>query len=327
MAEPVALVTGGAGYIGSHACKALKTAGYLPVAFDNLSTGHRDAVKWGPLVVGDVRNSAAVCRALQDHGAALVLHFAASAYVGESVQDPAKYYDNNVGGMISLLAGCRGAGVQNVVFSSSCATYGVPSEIPIRETSPQNPVNPYGYTKLVCEKILDAYAPAYGMRHVSLRYFNAAGADPDGEIGERHDPETHLIPSALLAASGRRPALELYGNDYDTPDGTCIRDYIHVSDLARAHVLAAGYLLGGGAAAALNLGSGQPLSVRQILRAIEEITGRPLPVIDRPRRAGDPPILCADVTRVQEVLGFQPELSDIRQIISDAVPWFGLSPG
>jgi UDP-arabinose 4-epimerase len=317
------LVTGGAGFIGSHACKVLQKAGYDPVTFDNLTTGDAGHVRWGPLVRGDVRDAVAVEQALRQHKATAVIHFAASAYVGESMVDPAKYYDNNVGGMLGLLTGCRAAGVSQVVLSSSCATYGIPDALPIDETTPQQPINPYGRTKLICEQMLRDY----GLRHISLRYFNAAGADPDGQLGERHNPETHLIPLALLAAAGRGGALGIFGTDYDTPDGTCIRDYIHVADLARAHVLALAYLQNGGESDAVNLGSGQGLSVRQIVAAITRITGRSVPVSEMPRRAGDPSVLLADPARAARLLGFRTVLSGIDQIITDAAPWFGLEAG
>lgn len=323
-ARPAVLVTGGAGYIGAHTCKALAGAGYLPVAFDNLTTGHADSVKWGPLVRGDVRDSAAVAAVLRTHRAAAVIHFAASAYVGESVQKPGLYYDNNVGGMIGLLAGAALAGVRRVVLSSSCATYGIPDTLPIREDMPQRPVNPYGRTKLICEEMLRDHAAAHGLSHISLRYFNAAGADPDGDLGERHDPETHLIPLALLAASGRGPALAIFGTDYPTPDGTCLRDYIHVSDLAQAHLRALAYLLEGGSSDAFNLGTGTGLSVRQIIAAVEQVTGRAVPVTAGPRRPGDPPVLVADPARAASVLGFRATQSGIDQIVTTAAPWFGL---
>lgn len=318
------LVTGGAGFIGSQACKALHGAGFLPVAFDNLSTGHADSVRWGPLATGDVRNAAAVAAALRQHRAAAVIHFAASAYVGESVQDPGKYYDNNLGGMIGLLAGCADAGVGRIVFSSSCATYGTPKALPISEDTPQNPINPYGRTKLICEQMLRDHGAAHGLAHVALRYFNAAGADPDGELGERHEPETHLIPLALRAASGRS-RLQVFGTDYPTPDGTCLRDYIHVADLARAHVLALRHLLAGGESLALNLGTGQGRSIREIVAAIEAMTGALLPVDWGPRRPGDPPALVADPARARSRLGFVTERSDLDSILTDAAPWFGLS--
>ena len=320
------MVTGGAGFIGSHACKALRRAGILPVAYDNLSTGHAQSVRFGPLVQGDVRDRATLADAMRTHHVDAVIHFAASAYVGESVQDPAKYYDNNVGGMMSLLAAAQDAGVARVVFSSSCATYGQPDRLPIAEDAAQAPINPYGRTKLICEQILRDYGPAYDLRYVALRYFNAAGADAEGELGEKHDPETHLIPLAMLAAAGAIPALGIFGTDYATADGTCVRDYIHVGDLARAHVLAVQYLMDGGASTALNLGSGNGLSVRQIIEAIERFTGKNLPVREEPRRAGDPPVLTADPSLAASVLGFRTELSDIDTIVRHAAPWFGLRP-
>lgn len=318
------LVTGGAGFIGSHTCKALRQAGFTPVTFDNLSTGHADAVRFGSLVVGDVRDAGAVAAALASHKVQAVIHFAASAYVGESMADPGRYYDNNLAGMIGLLNGCRTAGVDRVVFSSSCATYGVPDVLPISETSPQRPINPYGRTKLVCEWMLADHAAAHGLRHAALRYFNAAGADPEGEIGERHDPETHLLPLALRAASGQGRPLQVFGTDYPTPDGTCIRDYIHVADLARAHVLALRRLLGGGDSLAVNLGTGTGLSIRQILAGIETLTGRAVPVVWGPRRPGDPPALVADPSEARALLGFTAQRSDLQNLLADAAPWFGL---
>jgi UDP-arabinose 4-epimerase len=323
-ATTTVLVTGGAGFIGAHACKALHAANIRPVTFDNLSTGHRDAVRFGPFVQGDVRDPAALVAAMRDHNVSAVLHFAAAAYVGDSVRDPGFYYDNNVGGMIALLAAARTAEVRQIVFSSSCATYGVPDTLPIVETTPQRPINPYGRTKLICEDMLRDHAAAYGLRYVALRYFNAAGADPDGEIGERHDPETHLIPLALRAAAGTGAALSIMGTDYPTADGTCIRDYIHVADLARAHVMAFGHLQAGGGNLALNLGSGTGLSVRQIVDAITRVTGCHVPCNAAPRRPGDPPVLTASPVLTAKVLGFQTERSDIDTIIRDAAPWFGL---
>ena len=320
------LVTGGAGFIGSHACKALKAAGYVPVTLDNLSTGHAEAVRFGPLVRGDVRDAAAVARAVHDHACAAVVHFAASAYVGESMANPGLYYDNNLGGMIGLLKGCATAGVDRIVFSSSCATYGVPDCLPIHEDTPQRPINPYGRTKLICEGMLADHAAAHGLRYAALRYFNAAGADPEGELAERHTPETHLLPLALLAASGRKGPLQVFGTDYPTADGTCVRDYIHVTDLARAHVLAVGYLLAGGDSLAVNLGTGRGLSIREILQGITTLTGAPVPVIWRPRRAGDPPALVADPTAARHKLGFIPRLSDLPTLLAHAAPCFGLRP-
>ncbi|MBW6506099.1 MAG: UDP-glucose 4-epimerase GalE [Rhodobacteraceae bacterium] len=321
------LVTGGAGFIGSHACKALARAGHVPVAYDTLEVGHADAVRWGPLVVADVRDRAALRAALAEHQIDAVMHFAAYAYVGESVRDPARYYGNNVSGMIALLDVCQSAGVARLVFSSSCATYGLPDRLPISEDTPQRPINPYGHTKLICEQMLRDHAAAYGLRYAALRYFNAAGADPDGELGERHEPETHLIPLALMAASGQAGPLGIMGTDYDTPDGTCIRDYVHVADLAHAHVLALGHLLDGGADLALNLGSGQGHSVREIVAAVERVCGRKVPVREMPRRPGDPPVLTADPSRAAQVLGFRAKHSTLERILHDAAPWFGLETG
>ena len=321
------LVTGGAGFIGSHACKALAAAGFEPVAFDNLSRGHADAVRWGPLVKGSVGDAEAVADALTRYDILAVMHFAAKAYVGESVTSPWSYYGNNVCGIIGLLEGCKRAGVFTFVFSSSCAVYGVPPRLPITEDTLPEPVNPYGRTKLMGEQMLLDYASAGATynadcRYVALRYFNVAGADPDGELGERHDPETHLVPLALLAANGRHPALEIFGTDYDTPDGTCVRDYIHVSDLARAHVLALQHLLDGGPSTTLNLGSGRGYSVREVVDAVARVTGRTPPVVDRPRRAGDPPMLVADPAKAREVLGFVTERSELDRMVADAAPWF-----
>lgn len=316
------LVTGGAGFIGSHTCKQLARDGFLPIAFDNLSTGHADAVKWGPLVEGDIRDTEALAAVMRLHQPQAVIHFAASAYVGESVTEPAKYYSNNVEGTLSLLEACRIAGVGSVIFSSSCATYGTAPEMPIVESTAQSPINPYGWTKLIGEQMLMDYAAAYGIRFSALRYFNACGADPEGEIGERHDPETHLIPRALMAATGLLPRLEVFGNDYPTADGTCIRDYVHVCDLARAHVLAARRLLAGGENLKVNLGSGRGSSIKQVLGAIETVVGHAVPVVYRDRRAGDPAELYADASLAREKLGFVAELSDLETIVRTALPWF-----
>jgi len=261
---------------------------------------------------------------LARHQPVAIIHFAAAAYVGESVEDPAKYYRNNVVGLISVLDACRLAGVDKVIFSSSCATYGVPEALPIGEDSPQQPINPYGRTKLMGESVLADYGAAYGMRCAILRYFNAGGADPDGQLGEWHSPETHVIPRALLAASGQASSFEVFGTDYPTTDGTCVRDYVHVQDLARAHVLAAAHLVSGGGNLRLNLGTGRGTSVNEILEAIERVTGRRVPVALRDRRRGDPPILVARTERAAEALGFVPELSDIETIVRTAAPFFGL---
>ena len=320
MSQPI-LVTGGAGYVGSHACKALAQAGYRPVVYDNLSRGHREAVRWGPLVEGDLRDSARLAAAFRTHRVAAVMHFAAFAYVGESVADPAAYYANNVGGTISLLAQMRNAGVDRLVFSSTCAIYGVPQTVPIREDARVAPVNPYGETKLAVERMLHAYSAAYGLRYAALRYFNAAGADPDGEIGENHEPETHLIPLVLRAALGRGGPIEIYGADYPTPDGTAVRDYIHVTDLADAHVRALADLAAGGDSVALNLGTGSGASVREVIAAVERVAGRPVPRRQAARRPGDPPQLVADAALAAARLRWRPRHSDLEMIIRTALAW------
>ncbi|HEV7317785.1 MAG TPA: UDP-glucose 4-epimerase GalE [Ensifer sp.] len=320
----VVLVTGGAGFIGSHTCKRLAQQGIVPVVYDNLSTGHRANVKWGPLVEGEIEDAECLAEAIRTVSPECLIHFAASAYVGESVEDPGKYYRNNVAGSISLLEACRATGVGRIVFSSSCATYGVPPRLPITEDTVQEPINPYGRTKLMIELMLADYARAYGMRSVALRYFNAAGADPEGQLTEQHDPETHLIPRALMAAAGRIDRLDIFGDDYATPDGTCIRDYIHVTDLADAHVAAVNYLSDGGEALHANLGSGHGTSIREVLSAIDRVTGQTVPVQMLPRRPGDPPVLFADTNWARQKLGFRPVLSDIDTIIATAAPSFGL---
>ena len=325
MTSPRVLVTGGAGYVGSHACKALAQAGFEPITFDELRTGHRDAVRWGPLVEASLASPAAIASALAEYRPVAVLHFAASAYVGESLHDPAGYYRNNVVNSINLLDAMRAHGVSCLVFSSTCATYGVPKRLPIDESHPQRPINPYGHSKLVVEGVIAAYAAAYGLRWVALRYFNAAGADPDGEIGERHDPETHLVPLALQAALGRRPALEVFGTDYPTADGTAVRDYVHVSDLASAHAAALAYLRGGHPSTALNLGVGRGYSVREVIAAVERITHAHVPVVERPRRPGDPPALIADPERAAEALGWTARWPRLDDIVGTAWNWLRTS--
>ena len=320
MSETV-LVTGGAGYIGSHACKVLSRAGYRPVVFDNLSRGHRAAVRWGPLIEGDLAGRDKLTAALRHYGVAYVMHFAAFAYVGESVTDPALYYANNLGGTLSLLEAMREAGVDKIVFSSTCATYGIPAEVPIRENSPQLPVNPYGETNLAIERALHWYGEAYGLRSISLRYFNAAGADPEGEIGERHEPETHLVPLVLEAALGQRQQVDIYGTDYQTPDGTAIRDYIHVKDLAEAHLRALEHLGAGRHSVALNLGTGRGRSVREVIRAVESVSGKAVPCREAARRPGDPPILVADPSFAAELLGWRARISDLDTIVRTALVW------
>ncbi|MFB3917202.1 MAG: UDP-glucose 4-epimerase GalE [Terriglobales bacterium] len=298
------LVIGGAGYIGSHAAHALRRRNHQVRIYDSLVTGHSCLADGFDLVVGDISDAPLLSKALQ--GVDAVMHFAAFAYVGESVRDPRKYFENNVRSALLMLNTVLDAGVKKFIFSSSCATYGMPEKVPIPDTTPRNPVNPYGATKLCFEHALSAYDAAYGIRSVCLRYFNAAGADESGRIGELHDPETHLIPLALQVAAGTNPYLTIFGNDYPTPDGTCIRDYIHVNDLAEAHVLAVEYLENGGKSECLNLGTGQGHSVKQVVEAVERITGRPVPCRIGTRRAGDPPILVADASRARSLLGWRP---------------------
>jgi UDP-arabinose 4-epimerase len=315
------LVTGGAGFIGSHACKALSRAGYLPVTFENLERGHAWAVKWGPMERGDIRNDADLQRVFAARRPWAVIHFAAYAYVKESVLEPGKYYDNNVGGTAALFRACATHGCDNVVFSSSCATYGVPERLPLTEDHPQNPVNPYGHTKLAAERLLRDAEAAHGMRHVMLRYFNAAGADPAGEIGEAHLPETHLIPLILLAAMGREPSIKIFGDDYPTPDGTCVRDYVHVSDLADAHVAAIKWLAAGNPSEAFNLGNGRGFSVAEVVAASERVTGLTVQAEMCPRRPGDPPILVSDSAKARALLGWTPKFPELDAQIAHAWTW------
>jgi len=315
------LVTGGAGYIGSHTCKALAAAGYTPVALDNLVYGHRWAVRWGPLEFTDLADRAAVERVLRQRAIRSVIHFAAYAYVGESMSDPGKYFRNNVANTLNLLDAMRAVGVGRIVFSSTCATYGVPDAVPIAEDHPQRPVNPYGESKLFIERALHWHGAAHGLRWMALRYFNAAGADPDGEIGEDHDPETHLIPLAIATALGRRAELQVMGTDYPTPDGTAIRDYIHVTDLADAHVRALRHLEAAGASGALNLGTGRGHSVREVVATVERVSGRKVHARNAPRRPGDPPALVAAPGRARELLGWEPRCSGLETIVQTACRW------
>lgn len=317
-AEKTVLVTGGAGYIGSHTCKLLAAKGYTPVTYDNLVYGHEHAVKWGPLEIGDLNDTARLGEVLAKYKPIAVVHFAAYSLVGESVSNPSKYYANNFGGTLSLLDAMRAAGMDKIVFSSTCATYGVPEELPIRETTPQAPINPYGKSKLMMEQMLLDFDSAYDIRHVALRYFNACGADRDGEIGEEHEPETHLIPRILMSLTGDVPELTVYGTDYPTPDGTCIRDYIHVEDLARGHLLALEHLFDGGKSEVFNLGTGDGFSVKQIIDAVERVTGKTVPLKYGDRRPGDPPTLTANVAKAKEGLNFKTELSSVDYIVETA---------
>jgi UDP-glucose-4-epimerase GalE len=315
------LVAGGAGYVGAHTCKALARAGFLPVVLDNLSTGHRDFVRWGPLVQADLHDTSTIADTIRRYECIAVMHFAAFALVGESVTEPAKYYDNNVVGTLSLLAGMRAAGCDALVFSSTCAIYGQPAQVPIVEDTRPDPINPYGASKLMVERILSDFRPAYGLRSIALRYFNACGADPDSEIGEMRDPETHLIPRAMMALQGHITDFAVFGSDFETPDGTAIRDYVHVADLADAHVAALRHLLSGAPGGVFNLGTGRGHSVREVLDAIEREAGERLPDVTGPRRAGDPAVLVADPARARSELGFDPRLSDLATIVRTAWAW------
>ena len=314
----VVLVIGGAGYIGSHAARALKRAGHEVVVFDNLSTGYEFLAAGFDLVKGDILDAAALARVLPRCDA--IMHFAARCYVGESVADPKRYFRNNVEGGLSLLNAALAAGVKKIIFSSTCAVYGEPAKVPIEENTPRQPVNPYGVSKLFFEQALEAYDRAYGFRFACLRYFNAAGADESGEIGELHDPETHLIPLALRAAAGLGPELQVFGSDYPTPDGTCIRDYIHVNDLASAHVNALEHLAAGKDSFAVNVGTGSGYSVQQVISAVEEITGKRVPRKIGPRRAGDPPALVANPAKAQALLQWKAQRG-LREVVATAWNW------
>ena len=315
------LVTGGAGYIGSHTCKELDSAGYSPVVYDDLSQGHRWAVRHGPLVEGDVADTRRLTAILRETNAEAVIHFAASACVGESMRDPQKYFRNNVAGTIGLLDAVKAAGVPRIVFSSTCATYGPPESPLLAEGHQQRPVNPYGASKLFVEQMLGWNAAAYGLQYVALRYFNAAGADSDGELGEAHTPETHLIPLAIRAALGQGPGLEIFGTDYQTPDGTAIRDYVHVTDLARAHVSALQYLEEGGKSDVFNVGTGIGVSVSQVIECVELATQHHVRRTAAPRRAGDPEVLVANSAKARSILGWRPQSSDIMTIVETAWRW------
>jgi len=315
------LVTGGAGYVGSHCCKAFAAKGWNVVVFDNLSRGWREFVKWGPLIEGDVRDPAAIARAVAHTRPDVVAHFAALAYVGESIQQPGPYYQTNATGMINLLDAMVAAGTSRILFSSSCATYGEPERMPIDETHRQAPINPYGWSKLIAEKMLRDYDVAHGVKSVALRYFNAAGDDPDLEIGERHEPETHMIPLAIRAAQSADAVFQINGDDFDTRDGTAVRDYVHVADLADAHCRALDYLMAGGASDAFNLGTGLGLSVREILDRVELISGRTIRRQVGDRRPGDPAALVASAEKAARILGWSPSHSGIDDILRSAWRW------
>lgn len=315
------LVTGGAGYIGSHTAKALAKAGYMPVTLDNLSNGHAWAVQWGPFVEGDLADKALIVDTIRTYNIRSVIHFAASAYVGESMRNPMHYFRNNVANTLNLLEAMAETSVSRIVFSSTCATYGVPHEVPIDEAHNQYPINPYGESKVMVERMLKWCEEAHGIGWVALRYFNAAGADPEGDIGESHQPETHLIPLTIMAALGLRPALHIFGTDYPTLDGSAVRDYIHVLDLADAHLRALSYLEKGKPGIAINLGTGEGQSVRQVIDAVTQAVGKPVPYFEAERRPGDPPALIADPSLANEVLGWQPQYSDLTTIVETATRW------
>ena len=324
MNQPTILVTGGAGYIGSHTAKLLAHSGYNVIILDNLVYGHEDLIKAAidcQLVVGDIGDRQILKFIFENNDVAAVVHFAAYAYVGESVKDPAKYYRNNVSGTLTLLEEMVAASVKKIVFSSTCATYGVPGEIPIPETHAQHPINPYGMSKLMVEQMLEDFSQAYDLRSVRFRYFNAAGADPDGLLGEDHNPETHLIPLVLQTALGLRPSISIFGTDYNTPDGTCIRDYIHVTDLAQAHGLGLKYLLAGGATDVFNLGNGQGFSVRQVIETARQVTQAEIVCVEQDRRPGDPPVLVGSFDKAKSVLGWSPEYADLEIMIQHAWNW------
>lgn len=315
------LVTGGAGYIGSHTAKELTRRGRDVVVLDNLSTGHRDFLKWGAFEEGDLADSAFIDRVFEEHGIDEVVHFASFIAVGESVQKPDIYYRNNVSNTLNLLDGMVRHGVERIVFSSSAAVYGEPQTERLAEDHPLNPLSPYAWSKRIMEQVLADYGAAFGLRSVSLRYFNAAGADHDADVGERHQPETHLIPLILAAAAGRRPNIKVFGTDYPTPDGTCLRDYIHVTDLADAHVLALDHLADGAGTDIFNLGNGNGFSVREIIDVAREVTGLEVPVEEDARRAGDSPALVSASAKARRVLGWEPRYDDVREIVSSAWKW------
>lgn len=314
-------VTGGAGYVGSHCCKAFANAGWKVVVFDNLSRGWREMVRWGDLIEGDILDLESLKAAMARVKPDAVAHFAAFAYVGESVEEPGMYYRNNSLGTLNILDAMRANAIKNIVFSSTCATYGVPVRTPIDEEHPQSPINPYGWSKFIVEKMLADYSVAHGLRYAAMRYFNAAGADPDGTIGERHEPETHVIPLAIRGALKNDYTFTIFGNDFDTRDGTGLRDYIHVADLADAHCRALEYLLNGGASDVFNLGTGNGTTVEEIAAAVEYVSGKKLPRKIGPRRAGDPPALVASAEKALRILGWKPQHSDIKNIIASAWRW------
>ncbi|MDM8541608.1 UDP-glucose 4-epimerase GalE [Desulfococcaceae bacterium HSG7] len=321
MKNKTILITGGAGYIGSHANKMLYEKGYDTVVFDNLVYGHKKFVQWGEFVLGDLADYDLLDMVFKHYSIDAVMHFAAYAYVGESVTNPEKYYYNNVVNTLNLLKAMRMHDVNQFIFSSSCATYGIPQKIPIPEDHPQMPINPYGQCKLIVENVLRDYADAYNLKYVSLRYFNAAGADPDGKIGEAHDPETHLIPLILDAASDQNKHISIFGTDYNTPDGTCIRDYIHVNDLAQAHILALNYLESGADSDVFNLGNGNGISVKEMIETARQVTCKTIQTIESPRRPGDPDSLVGSASKAKKILGWRPQYTALKNIIETAWHW------
>ncbi len=324
LSNQTVLVTGGAGYIGSHTVLSLREKGCKVLVLDNLEYGHRDLVEevlGVELIVGDISDYELLCNIFQSRQVSAVVHFAAYAYVGESCSNPGKYYRNNVVGTLTLLEAMRDSSVSQIVFSSTCATYGEPKEVPIIESQPQNPINPYGFTKLTVERMLRDFDTAHSLKSVIFRYFNAAGSDPKGQLGEDHSPETHLIPLVLQTALGHREAISIFGTDYPTPDGTCIRDYIHVSDLAEAHVLGLKYLFEGHGSDVFNLGNGSGFSVREVIETAKQVTGKKISIVEESRRAGDPPVLVGSSEKAQRVLGWKPLYSDLSQIIEHAWNW------
>lgn len=320
------LVVGGAGYIGSHMCKCLAQAGYHPIVLDNLVYGHREAVQWGPLIEGSIDDADLLKHLFKTHDISAVMHFAAFTYVGESVQNPAIYYQNNVAATLTLLQSMVEGNITKFIFSSSCATYGESVKIPITEDHPLNPISPYGRTKLMVEEIMRDFEHAYGLSSTALRYFNAAGADPEGQLGEDHDPETHLIPLVLETALGQRRDIKIFGNDYETEDGTCVRDYIHIVDLASAHLLALEKLLNGDPGDSFNLGNGNGYSVKEVIDKARKISGKPIPVEIIARREGDPAILVGSSQKAMNELGWQPQYAELETIIEHAWNWHKTHP-
>lgn len=327
MSKNNVLVTGGAGYIGSHVCKALARAGFQPVVFDNLSCGSLEAVQWGPFLKGDIRDRKALGAAIEQYRPVAIMHFAALIRVGDSVCDPAMFYENNVYGTLCLLEEARKAGIQKMVFSSTAAVYGMPQVDFLDETMPLAPINPYGQTKLAAENMIRDFGRAYGLQYAILRYFNAAGADPDCEIGTAYKKDTHLVPLLMQVAAGHRPSINIYGQDYDTPDGTAVRDFVHVTDLARAHVLALSRIMRTDESVTLNLGTNTGHSVNEMVAMARMVTGHPIPAVMAPRREGDPAVLVADATHAAKLLGWMPLYSDLHTILNTAWQWRRLQSG